>query len=111
MALTVAYQMIGKGAKLESGDKTHVMKLTFGDGIETYATGVALDKNKLGLPNQVKSIKMFDQAAANGYMYKFDFVNLKIRIYKEADAAGQMVELGAGVTPAAAIVYVEAVGW
>lgn len=91
-------------------------KLVFGNGALTYPTGgVPLDKNKLGLPNEIKSLVIVDAGSANGFLYKYDLANNKLRIYQgdndnAADAA--LIELvGGAATPAAATLVVDAEGW
>lgn len=93
-----------------------VFSIAFGDGVLTYpAGGVPLLGGQLGCPNDVQSFKFVDSANANGFVYKYDFVNKKIRIYQgdnDAVADGPLVELAGGVaTPAAATLYAEVSGF
>lgn len=104
-------ERIGEGGLRES-----VFKLAFGDGALTYPSGgLPVTKAKLGCPNHIKSLVIFDAGAANGLVYKYDFANSKIRMY-EVDTTGDtdksLVELDAGSdAPAAATLYVEVKGW
>lgn len=64
------------------GYSKKVMKIVFGDGALTYPSGgVPLTKGKMGVPNAVRSLKLIDPDDSNGYVYKYDFANNKIRIY------------------------------
>lgn len=100
----------------ESGYKKKVMTVAFGDGVLTYpAGGVPLVGAQLGCPNQIRSLSLFSPASANGFVYKYDQANNKIRIYQgdnDAVADGPLVELvAATAAPAAATLYCEVVGW
>ena len=93
-----------------------VFKVDFGDGVDTYPTGgVPLTKADLACPNRIIELHFVDAASANGFVYKYDWVNEKIRIYQgdnDAGADGPLVELAGGVaTPAAATLYVSVLGW
>ena len=95
--------------------KVKVVALTFGDGVLTYpAGGVPLLKGKLGLPVEIQSLTFSDSANANGFLYKYDRANEKIRIYQGDNdnvADAPLIELIGGVaTPAAATVEVQAMG-
>lgn len=96
--------------------KVNRLKLDFGNGVLTYpAGGVPLDANKLGMPNEVRDLVIYDAEDAQGLLYKFDSENLKIRIY-EGDYAqagdAPLVELDGGAdTPAATELYVRVEGW
>jgi len=95
-------------------DKRYDVDISFGDGALTYpAGGIPLDKGKMGLPNDVQDLLMSDAMSADGYVYKFDKSNLKIRIYEAeytAVADGPLVELGALATPAATVLKCVAIG-
>lgn len=90
--------------------------LVFGDGVLTYPSGgVPFDKNKIGLPNDVESMTFVDPMSSDGFVYKIDLTNRKIRIYQgdnnnAADAA--LIELiAATATPAATTLKFTARGW
>ena len=114
-ATDVVYSLSVKD--IVGGNKKRVVaSLVFGDGVLTYpAGGVPVTKGKLGLPNVVESLVFVDPASANGFVYKYDLANNKVRIYQgdnDAVADGPLVELvAATATPAAATLKVEAVGW
>ncbi len=98
------------------GVKQHALSVVFGDGALTYPTGgVPLTKAKLGTPNVIESINIYDPANANGFVYKYDATNEKVRIYQGEYSAGadaDLIELAGGVaTPAAATLKVEVKGW
>lgn len=78
----------------------HQLKLEFGNGSDTYPTGgIPLDKQDLGLPNDLESLEMIDMGSADGYLYKFDKANSKIKLFIEGDAAGELVEESNSATP------------
>ncbi len=101
--------------KVVQGRRQGKFSLVFGDGALTYPTGgVPVTKAKLGCPNTIESFIM-EGTGANGFIYKYDQANEKIRIYQgdnDAVADGALVELAGGsATPAAATLYVVATGW
>lgn len=113
----VTYAVVSKSVD-ESGNKRNVVTATFGDGVLTYpAGGIPLLKAQFGCPNVIKTLDLFSAASANGFVYKYDQVNAKIRIYQTAavadtDPAAPLVELvAATAAPAAATLYCEVVGW
>lgn len=72
-----------KQRKEESGNKIINFTLAFGNGALTYpAGGVPLTGANLGCPNDLVSLKIIDEGNANGFSYKFDLANKKIRIYQ-----------------------------
>lgn len=98
------------------GQREGIFGVSFGDGALTYPTGgVPLDKAKLGCPNSVTELSIIDPANANGFVYKTDLANLKLRIYQgdnDAVADGPLVELvGGAATPAVAALKIKAMGW
>lgn len=111
----VTYVMRLPSAIGESGYREFVFSLTFGDGALTYpANGVPLLKGSLGCPTVILDLEMVDPASSNGFVYKYDLVNNKIRIYQgdnDGVADGPLVELGTGATPAAATVIVKVRGY
>ena len=88
--------------------------LTFGDGALTYpAGGIPVTKANLGLPTVVESVHFSDDGSADGFIYKYDLANNKVRIWQgdnTAGAAGPAVELGA-VAVAAKTLKLRATGW
>jgi hypothetical protein len=89
--------------------------IAFGDGVLTYpAGGVPLTKANLGCPASLESLILIDPASANGFVYKYDSANEKLRIYQgdnDAVADGPLVELGGAAAPAAATLYAKVSGW
>lgn len=85
----VTYAMVDQ-SKEDSSFAKNVMTVAFGDSSLTYPSGgIPLLKGKMGVPNFVASAVIYAPDASNGYVYKYDQVNNKIRIYR-----------GAGFTPA-----------
>lgn len=112
----VSYTMQERTNQVEADSKRGALFLVaFGDGALTYpAGGVPLTKANLGCPNAIEQLLFVDPASANGFVYKYDYVNEKIRIYQgdnDAVADGPLVELGGAAAPAAASLYVKVVGW
>ncbi len=112
-ASDVTYTFLSQ-KKLEDNRKHSILSLAFGDGVKTYPTGgVPLTAAKLGMPyGQVDSLLFTDAANANGFVYKWDRTNDKIRIYQSNTANNPLIELVGGVaTPAAATLVVEVKGY
>jgi hypothetical protein len=106
----------GKSVLAGSGMRKNDVTVAFGNGALTYpAGGVPLTKAKLGCPNFLQSVEIFDASSANGFLYKYDRTNEKIRIYQGdndnvADAA--LIELiGGSAAPAAVSLKVNATGF
>lgn len=96
--------------------RSHIFSLTFGDGALTYPSGgVPLpDFHGFGFARFMEAIDLIDQASANGFTYKWDQTNNKLRIYQGDNtnaAAAPAVELTTAATPAAATLKGEALGW
>lgn len=111
----VTYTETGRPRR-EGGRTVRQFTVAFGNGTLTYPSGgVPLNKAKLGCPNVIERMLVTGPASANGFVYKWDPVNEKLRIYQgdndnAADAA--LIELvAATATPAAATLYVEVMGW
>ena len=104
-----SYTPIGKARKEDSGYRYAVIRLNYGNGVDTYGTGLAVSGPKLGLPNEVKSVVVAGQT--NGFHYEYDQVNKVMRIFQSNASGSPLLELTAGATPAATNVYVEVVGY
>lgn len=83
-ASNVAFTL--QGPKLGKGDdskRNGVFKIVFGDGTLTYPSGgIPLSGlSAQGFPNVVGEVDIQDASNADGYIYKYDAVNNKIRIY------------------------------
>lgn len=101
---------------IEDKYRKTVVSVAFGDGALTYpAGGVPLESDKMGAPNEVRSVSLHDAASSNGFVYKYDSANNKLRIYQgdnDGGADGPLVELAGGVaTPAAATLELQVEGW
>lgn len=113
----VSYSIPARGMEVcaESSKRQVFASVTFGDGALTYpAGGIPLTKAKLGLPNQLESLLFVDSGSANGYVYKFDQANAKIRIYQGDNdnvADAPLIELGGSAAPAAVTLKVQARGY
>lgn len=114
-AANVTYTQQGKTIVGESGYRKFNFVVAFGDGALTYpAGGVPLLKASLGCPNSLMELYVIDPANANGFMYKVDMANLKLRIYQGDNtnvAAAPGVELSGSATPAAASLQLIAIGF
>lgn len=82
--------------------KKHRIAVTiaFGDGALTYpAAGVPMPAfDKFGMKRNLETIEITDPANADGFMYKYDQANNKLRIWQGDNpnaAAAPAVELGA----------------
>lgn len=102
--------------KIFTKQRRHAVTITYGDGALTYpAGGVPLPAfANFGFSRYLTSLNIRDPASANGYIYKYDEANNKIRIYQGDNtnaAAAPAVEIGTGVAPAATSLRAEAIGW
>lgn len=99
----------------EGGYKEQILSIAFGNGALTYpAGGIPLLKGKMGLPTDVQEFGLIDPASANGFVYKYDKTNNKLRIYQGDNdnvADAPLIELTGAAAPAAATLVVKAVGW
>lgn len=96
-ASDVTYLALGRSAApnvTEDSTRTKMLGLIFGDGVKTYPlNGVPLSNlKKNGFPNVVESL-VFSSMFIDGFLYKYDPANNTIRIFQEADTAGQLAEL------------------
>ncbi len=95
--------------------KRNRVKIVFGDGALTYpALGIPMPTfGEWGMRRNLDSVILSDSSDGDGFMYKYDQENNKIRMWQgdnnnASDAPG--VELGV-VAVAATTLYAEAVGW
>lgn len=64
--------------KREDGRRQNNVQLVFGDGALTYAAGgVPITKAKLGCPNAIESLVVYD-VGTSGYMWRYDRANEKL---------------------------------
>lgn len=94
---------------------TSSVTLTFGDGSLTYpAGGVPMpDFHSFGYSRFMSGMSLTDPGSANGFLYKYDKTNNKLRIYQGDNtnaAAAPNVELG-GVAVAATTIKADATGF
>ncbi len=112
--VTYALQEGTQSASADSNFEA-VFSIAFGNGTLTYpAGGVPLTKANLGCPAFVKEFLLLDPASANGFIYKYDRANEKLRIYQgdnDAVADGALIELTTGATPATATLFVKVSGF
>lgn len=91
LASGVSYTVLGKGpgSRDENCVTENDVKIVFGDGASTYPSGgIPLSGlSKYGFPNSVGTLVMVDMSNADGYLYKWDKVNNKIRIYQSPAVA------------------------
>ncbi len=114
-ASDVSYSLVNKEIG-DSGFAEYNFSISFGDGVLTYpAGGIPLLKGNLGCPNEVRSLDLFSPDSSNGFVYKYDLANNKIRIYQgdnDAVADGPLIELvAATATLAAATLSANVKGW
>lgn len=113
-ASDVVYSQVSKEIG-ESGYRKFVMTIAFGDGALTYpAGGIPLDAGKMGCPSSIRVVDLFSPASADGYVYKYDQANNKIRIYQgdnNAVADAPLIELLTSEAPVAAALYAEIQGY
>jgi hypothetical protein len=105
-----------KQRKEDSSMKVINLSAQFGDGSLTYPSGgIPLDSGKMGCPNQILSLNIVNPVAADGYVYKYDLANNKIRIYQGDNnnaADAPLIELvAATATPASSTLFLEVTGW
>lgn len=113
-AADLTYTEQGRGKTDASSRRTGTFKIQFGDGALTYPSGgIPLSKGKMGCPTTIEEFMFVDMSNGDGYLYKYDFTNEKIRIYQgdnnnASDAA--LIELGS-VAIAATSLYAKVTGW
>lgn len=71
---------------------------------ETYSSGLAVSGAKLGCPNVIESLQVYDQGG--GFSARFQ--GGKIRLYQEGSGAGALTEVSGDQT---VTVKVIAIGW
>lgn len=107
---------VTKKVMQDSGLREISANIVFGNGVLTYpAGGVPLTKAQLGLPVVLETVHLVDPSASDGFLYKYDKANEKIRIYQGDNnnaADAPLIELvAATATPAATTLKVLAVGY
>src|SRR5689334_1661486 len=112
VTVTVRERRIIPGAK----KKRLALTLAYGDGAKTYpAGGIPLPAfGGLGFVRFLDTVEFTDAANANGYLYKYDETNNKIRIYQGDNtnaAAAPNIEVTTSHAPAATSLRAIAWGW
>jgi hypothetical protein len=106
-ASNVTYTLL-KTSKAENNEKCFLVKIAFGNAALTYPSGgIPLSAiSGSGFPNYVRSVVFADSSNADGYLYKWDGVNNKIRIYQTDSASppAPLVELGSVAVAATTVV-------
>lgn len=103
----VTYTLI-KQRKEDSSNKVINLTAAFGNSTLTYPSGgIPLDKNKMGVPNEVVDLIIDSPASADGISYKYDKANNKIRMYRVASHAHDVLIKGgqAAASTAAVATY------
>lgn len=117
-AIAAANVTVTVNSEIRGGPKQKRNRVTiaFGNGSLTYPSGgVPMPAiGSFGMVTALDGLVMIDAHAANGFLYKFDRANRKIRIYQgdndnASDAA--LIELVTATAPAAASLIAEAIGW
>lgn len=89
-AASVVYTPQGKGPgiKDDSSVRQMTLKAVFGDGSSTYPSGgIPLSGlSAWGFPNVVGEVFITDASNGDGYIYKWDKLNNKLRIYYATNA-------------------------
>lgn len=93
---------------LDDGRRRWMVGIAFGNGALTYpALGVPMPvPGQFGFTNFLETLDLIDPSNSDAFLYKYDQVNQKIRIY----TTSTNTELGA-VAVAATTLYAEAIGW
>lgn len=97
----VTYTLV-KQRKEESGHKAINLTVAFGNATLTYpAGGIPLTAGKLGCPNSIVELLIDGPSSGDGLMYKYDKANNKIRIYRMAAHAHDILLKNAAVADGA----------
>ena len=88
--------------------------LAYGDGAKTYpAGGIPMPVLGIfGMTRQLDYLAVIDQSG-DGFVYKYDATNNKMKIYAEQAVAtnAPLLEATTALAPAATTIVCEAVGW
>lgn len=85
--------------RVQNGMRINVCRLAFANGVLTYpAGGVPITKAKLGCPNDIVSLKVFDKGTS-GYEWSYDKTNEKlVAMQAPAQTHAHDLKIIAGVT-------------
>ncbi len=111
----VVYSLV-KQRKEDSSNKVVNLTVQFGNGALTYPSGgIPLIRANMGCSNNILSVNLSSPASNNGFVYKYDLTNNKIRIYQGDNtnvASAPLIELvAATATPASATLSIEVIGY
>ena len=83
----VSYGVIPGGAQSDPADPMTSNSFTISvAGGKTYPSGgIPLSLGQLGCPAGIKQFFWLDDGSSSGYVAKFDYSNVKIRLYEIAD--------------------------
>lgn len=101
---------------IEGKRRRNRVTLVFGDGVDTYPTsGIPLPTfGNFGMRRNLDGLTWLDEANGNGFVYKYDRANHKLRIYQGDNnnaSDAPLIELTNSATPAQATLIAEAIGW
>ena len=117
-ASDLTYTLVA-GTDQTVGDSRYSAQFTvaFGNGSLTYLTGgIPLTKAKLGCPNSLEEVVIVEDAAGDGFLYKYDKSAETIRMYQvpalDGNAAGvQALDELSTDAIAATTLIIKVVGW
>jgi hypothetical protein len=113
-ASDVSYSITSR-RKDDSSLRTFGVTISFGDGALTYpAGGIPLVKAKMGMPVDIKEVRLVDAASGDGFVYKYDLANNKLRIYQGDNnnaADAPLIELLTSEAPIATVIKASVVGY
>lgn len=106
----------GSASFEQNARRSGVFSMAFGNGTLTYpAGGLTITKGKLGCPTKIEEFLIEDPGSANGFVYKYDRGNEKLRIYSvpatPAFATGLVEFIGGTTAVAAATLKVKVTGY
>ncbi len=120
VAANVTYSNVNQRVEGQAPYKRVSATIVFGNGSLTYPTGgIPLVAGNLGCAREIQSFGFVDESAGDGYIYKYDKTNQKIRIYQSGGiavsggvdtAATPLVEVTTAYAPAATTLKVEVWG-
>jgi hypothetical protein len=100
----------------QTNQKRNRVTVAFGNGTLTYPSGgVPMPAiGNFGMTEAINGMLFLEPNAANGFVYKYDISENKIRIYQGDNnnvADAPLIELTTAATPAATTLVTEVVGW
>jgi hypothetical protein len=116
-AATVTVLNTYQGGRLMRAFKRrgNLVNVIFGDNASTYPSGgiVLPAFGAFGMVRFLEYLQFIDNVSGDGYVYKYDVANKKIRIYTGAASASlPLVEVSTSFVPANNVTLISlAVGW